>query len=199
MSLGRVWELGEDNMTLYLPNYTTYYGVQDNSFFYSWGQVNYRKVLIEDFPPDNVSVDISETTSSPIGTVAIFLLPNPHGNRYDIDGWVIGWFRLENFHASTETTISSYDASLIKIEIDGTQTVVGAYTTDSMGLTLAAHDSIVLPIRFNVSRAEINENERLALKLDVSGTGGTTMFVHAMWQGATYQDIRIDIPYAPIA
>ena len=54
---------------------------------------------------------------------------------------------------------------------------------------------MAIPFFLTFSKAEVNENEKIALKLNITG-GSDLCFTFDNWQDT--EDIKIELPFAPI-
>ena len=174
--------------------YQTYYGVHLHHWTEPWGGTNYNKFLVKDY----LDADVYSSPSTTGASAITFLNYGVYKNVYYLDGVAEGHFRLYNNHASDTTSLTSFTVTIQKIDDAGTTTDLAAHSeTLSSPSSIAAGQFVALPVRLNIDKAKIEADEKLALKLEISGGNDKLVFYHD--NSSSNNDIEIKLPYAPVA
>ena len=159
----------------------------------TWGSVDYHKLLVTEYMND----EIISTATSAIASTVTFLYPTMVKSGYYLDGKAKGHFKLYNKSTSAATTVTGYTIKLEVINNVGTHREIATHTeVIASGNSVATVDYIAIPFFLNISKAEVSNNEKLALTLTATG-GSDLCFAYDNW--ADTEDLKIEIPYAPVS
>jgi len=142
-----------------VAQYQTYYAVDLDHWWESWGGTLYNKILVKEMPDEEVSETTSTAVSS--GTV-VFIYPLLVSNKYYLDGIIDGHFKICNQSyygvGSNATNLTGYTVTLRKVDNVGNETTLASVSTD---FTYSiATDYLAVPFYLNIINAEITENEK---------------------------------------
>ena len=172
--------------------YKTYYGIHLDHWTESWGDINYHKILVKEYLDDEIRSTASASSSASI----TFLYPELVKSSYVLNGKGQGHFKIYNKSTSSTVTITGYTVTVKKINNAGTETDIATHTeTLASNNSVVSQDYMAIPFFLTFSKAEVNENEKIALKLNITG-GSDLCFTFDNWQDT--EDIKIELPFAPI-
>lgn len=170
--------------------YQTYYGIHLNHWTERWGNTDYNKILTKEY----FSADAVETGSTAIASTITFLYPRIVSTGYFLDGIAGGHFKLYNTTGGA-LTVTDYTITVAKINNNGTSTNLAIHD-ETISYSLPAGDIVALPIQLSFSESEVKANEKLVLKLDVTGSAGI-VFMHFNGLLDGEAEIELRLPYAP--
>ena len=138
--------------------------------------------------------EIRSTATAGTASAITFLYPELVKSSYILNGKAQGHFKIYNSSNSTPTTITGYTVTVKKINNVGTET--GLATHDeviALNNSVATEDYMAIPFFLDFLKAEVNENEKLAFSLEITG-GSDLWFTFDNWQDT--EDLKIEIPFA---
>jgi len=168
----------------------TYYGVHLDHVNEIWGGNTYQKVLVQDYPFE----ELVSTPSTAASTVD-FLYPHLIKNRYYLDGVAEGHFTVYNSHATNNMTVTAYTVTLLKTDDvpSNTETIGGYSNSISSNNVVAAKNFLSLPVFMNISKGFVDENQKLILRINVTSSDGTLCICHD--NDSVYEDVKIILPF----
>lgn len=171
--------------------YKTYYGISLDHWTESWGGTDYHRLLVKDYLDEEVR---STATASSAATIT-FLYPELVKSSYMLNGKAQGHFKIYNSSISSATTITGYTVTIKKINNAGTETDLATHDeVIALNNSVATEDYMAIPFFLDFVKGEVNENEKLAFSLDITG-GSDLWFTFDNWQDT--EDLKIEIPFAP--
>lgn len=178
---------------MFSRQYVTYNAVDIDYFTHTWAGTPYNKILRKEWPDD--LIDITETTagtSSPIR----FIYPLKQTAVF-IDGLASARVTFYNNDAGTGYDLDSYTVKLIKINSSGVPTDLGTHTeTPASAVTIAAETYQSFICELEITKQELQVNEKLALEIALTGDTTYVYFAHGYDSTNSLVDTWIKVPYA---
>jgi len=182
----------------FLPNYQEYYGLHYNHFKYTWGGVDYNKILVktDSVEPDDVLDGMAMSTSTEDTTV-YFIIPSSYKYRYYLDGWCEGYWTFENWDEAIGTYLTDYTITLESVDDAGNVEALGNYVASSIDQDVDAGYEVCFPFKFDLNRVLVDEGSKLRLKIYYYSTATDNCGI-IFYKSPVYgHTLSISIPYAP--
>ncbi|MCK5018099.1 MAG: hypothetical protein KAS32_13665 [Candidatus Peribacteraceae bacterium] len=171
----------------------TLYPIQMDDYQKSWGGVDYKIFLMENFP--EMCADYNFTDVTDADTLRMLYMSSPD-NVYVVSGVVSGEIVFYNAHAGESATLTSFTVSLRKTDdVASNETTLGSKTS-AVGDSIAAETYQTYPFFFDVDASDdakhVKKLEYMLLYLSIDHTGGNLKFSHA--NDSSSKDLIINIP-----
>ena len=174
--------------------YKTFYGMHVNDWNINFGTFsNHQTLLVEEY----INVGCSTLEYSTATLTHDFIYPHHIKRKYFIEGVISGQITLGASECTSSCT--SYTVSLWKIHESGEKNEL--FTTGNVVVNdtypwdseYELGKEIVYAFWIDAWQAvELSEKEKLFLRIEVDCTEGTVLW-HS--NNATWEDVRIDIPF----
>ena len=179
-------------------NYETYYAIKLAHYEYSWGGKTYGGsntdgILVKDFPSQYL-VSVPTTATTEIS----FIYPRPITPKVFLDGTAEGHFSIYNNSTTTEYSVSSYTAQILKTDnVPSNEEVLGSYygviSTDN---SVATNDYLTIPFFIQLTEKELNAEEKIIFRVSYTFNGSSDLCV-GHENDSSVIDCQIKVPFAP--